>query len=271
MLDPLDCYELCVQSPRHIVPFLRALHGAEPTVLREDFCGSAAVSRRWVADGLRAGEHWSAVAVDLDGGALDRARGEAGRALGAHATRVTLTCADAVWSADRLPTDVVFVGNFSIGYIHRREELVRYLAASRERLLAGGGGFGGGVFVCDTYGGASAFRLGGFTRRHPGRGREMIEYAWRHERADPATCMVENSISFRVLVDGDVVAEYPGAFTYRWRLWGIAEIRDAMAEAGFERSGVYTDVPLAPGELPEPAESLPEDWIVLVAGWAGGR
>ena len=34
-LDRFDCYELCVQSPRHVAAFLRGVHGNEPVVLRD--------------------------------------------------------------------------------------------------------------------------------------------------------------------------------------------------------------------------------------------
>ncbi len=49
MLSRFDCYELTVQSPRHVVEFLLGLHGEHPSALREDFCGSAAVDLIWRA------------------------------------------------------------------------------------------------------------------------------------------------------------------------------------------------------------------------------
>ena len=73
-MDRFELYECCVQSPRHVVGFLRAAHGEEPLVLREDFCGTAAVSRRWAADGQKRGDDSRALGVDLDGAALARAR-----------------------------------------------------------------------------------------------------------------------------------------------------------------------------------------------------
>jgi SAM-dependent methyltransferase len=174
--------------------------------------------------------------------------------------------------------DVVFVGNFSIGYIFERTALVRYLRASLERLRRGNCGFGGGIFVCDTYGGAGAFKLGAIQRRHAGPRGEVIHYVWRHESADPLTGMVENSISFRLERDGVVDEEFPCAFWYRWRLWSIAEVREAMREAGFVASEIHTEVNLAPGEPTRPVtdpEQLGEDWSVLIvgradSGWAGG-
>ncbi|GJQ29241.1 MAG: hypothetical protein HBSAPP03_11250 [Phycisphaerae bacterium] len=277
MLDPFDCYELCVQSPRHVVSFLRAVHGNEPRILHEDFCGTAAVSRRWCADAASRGETARAVCVDIDARSLDRAAMLA-RADGTERS-VVFVRADVLQPVRPPPNplppgggaDVVFVGNFSIGYIHTRPALVAYLRHARERLARGASGFGGGVFVCDTYGGAGAFRLGAIERNHPSRGRELIRYSWVHEDADPITAMVTNSISFRVVLDGEVVAEYPRAFEYRWRLWSIAELREAMLEAGFVSVEVHKDVNLAPEEPPRPVSDprdLGEDWVVLVVARA---
>ena len=258
MPDRFDCYELCVQSPRHVTAFLRAVHGGEPQVLREDFCGTAALSRCWAREALDRRDDARAVAVDLDEESIARAAARV-RDEGL-AERVSLVVGDAT-AADHA-ADAIFVGNFSIGYIHRRRALVDYLRACRARLKRG-------VFVCDTYGGAGAFRLGSLTRRHPGRGREIIHYHWAHENADALTGMVTNSISFRVELDGEIVAEMPRAFEYRWRLWSIAELREAMEEAGFASSEVYADINVTPREKPAPvrnAAELGEDWIVCVVG-----
>jgi hypothetical protein len=289
MLSRFDCYELCVQSPRHIVAFLRGVHGNEPIVLGEDFCGTAAIARRWCAEAARHNNAGRAVAIDLDPEVIERAR--VGVIADGTGDRVELRCGNCIAGAgagegrEKSPLarargsdgnagdsrgdgcDVLFVGNFSIGYCHDRPTLLAYLRRCRERIARGNGGFGGGVFACDIYGGSSAFKLGGFERRHPGRGREIIRYAWSHDAADPITGMVENSIGFRVEVDGEIVQELPRAFTYRWRLWSIAELREAMFEAGFSDAEVYKDVNIAPGQRPVPvrdAAELGEDWIVLV-------
>lgn len=264
-MDAFDCYELCVQGPRFVAPFLHAVHGGSPTVLREDFCGTAALCRRWVEDGRRAGESRRAVGVDMDEVVLERARRDNGAAGMQEA--ITLVRGDAIETPVGRSDgcDVVFVGNFSIGYIHERAALAGYLRASRARLGAGNAGFGGGMFVCDTYTGASAFTPGSVTRVHPGRGREVVRYTWEQREADALTAMVTNAIHFQVEVDGEVVARYPQAFVYRWRVWSIPELREAMREAGFAGSEVYQDVgphaqPMAHGT------ELRESGIVCVVG-----
>lgn len=269
MLDRFDCYELCVQSPRHIVAMLAAIHGNEPLVLREDFCGTAAVSRRWVSEA----PDRRALAIDLDAQTLAKAKSLAEATCLQHEQQITFHVGDCIGESAISPAaesaaDIIFVGNFSIGYIDDRATLVHYLAACKGRLDRGNGGFGGGVFCCDIYGGASSFRLGGIERRHPSRGKEIIRYQWLHEAADPRTALVVNSISFRVELDGEIVQELPRAFVYAWRLWSLRELTDAMLEAGFADVQVYKDLNIAPGEPAAPvqsAEELGEDWVVLVS------
>lgn len=252
-LDRHALYELCVQSPRHVVGLLRAVHGRNPKVLGEDFCGTAAVSRLWAAR-VKGGR---AVGVDHDAAVL----AAAGRTPG-----VRLIRAD-VLKARAGAADVIFVGNFSIGEIHERARLVGYLRACRARLRKGG------VFVCDTYGGESAFRVGGVHRVHPGPDGVRIRYTWEQRKADPTTGMVENAMHFRVDRDGWIVQEETDAFVYRWRLWSVPELREAMAEAGFARTEVYDKVPdgvdqhgdMYARPVEDPAE-LGASFIVCVAG-----
>jgi hypothetical protein len=266
-MDRFECYELCVQSPRHMVPFLRGVHGGEPAWLREEFCGTAALSRRWVEEGQRAGERRQAVAVDLDATTIERARRE-NQAAGLGDS-IHLVQGDVMDRALPGPAgcDVLFVGNFSIGYIPDRSSLDRYMRQSHERLSAGNAGFGGGVLVCDTYTGLSAFKEGSVTRTHPGRGHEVVRYTWEQREADALTAMVTNVVHFQVEVDGEVVERFPNAFVYRWRLWTIPELRESMMQTGFASTEVYQDV----GPQPEPmahGRELRESGIVCVVGRA---
>ena len=263
-MDAFACYELCVQGPGHVVNLLRGAHGAGPLALREDFCGTAAVARRWVRD---AGA--SALAIDIDAGAAARARDEAARAGVDKLVRVVR--ADCLGpEAPEEGADVVFAGNFSIGYIYERGALVEYLKASRERLRHGPRAREArGIFACDLYGGASALVRGGVERRHAGPEGVSVRYTWAHEEADARTGMVVNSISFRVERGGEVVEEWPRAFVYRWRLWGLPELGDALREAGYGKVELYREAGEHGTVEPVPAGAeLGADWTVLVVARA---
>jgi len=259
-------YELCVQSTKHVVPFLRAVHQNAPTMLGEDFAGTAALSHRWVNHV----EGGSAVAVDLDGEAL-RHRGEDERIESVQGD--VLACS--------LPADVLFVGNFSIGYLHTRAALVAYLRHALSRLEPGG------VFVCDTYGGESAFLIGEVHRDHyiagddlpealvPHRGKR-VRYTWEQREADPLTARVTDVCSFRVIDGrGTIELELPDAFVYRWRLWSVPEIREALDEAGYASVEVYDKTAEAIDQdgnayvrPVEDGSELDDSFIVMVVGRA---
>ncbi|MBY0311675.1 MAG: hypothetical protein K2W85_06380 [Phycisphaerales bacterium] len=269
-MDSHDCYELCVQGPRPLAMFLRAVHGREPRALREDFCGTAALSRAWIMAGRSSTKPTSARAVDLDHMVLARARASAlaeGIALDTL-EGLTLIANDAI----RAPVtpedlcDVIFVGNFSIGYMHDRATLLQYLRRSCERLQISAAHRG--IFVCDTYCGPSAFKLGSVTRTHVAPEGRLIRYTWQQKHADALTGMVTCVLHFQVEHDGDVIARFPDAFTYHWRLWSLPELLEAMLEAGFSSTEVYQDLATDPPTPLHDSQNLGESGIVCVVASA---
>ncbi len=253
--DKHDLYEACVQSPPEMALMLRAIHGGDPKVLGEDFAGTAALSRHWVANVPGA----SAIAVDLD-------KDELGRVSESPGLRTVVGDVRDVHDA----ADCLFVGNFSIGYLHTRAELMQYLRHARSRIQPGG------VFVCDTYGGESAYHLGSVDRDVALPDGLHCRYRWEQREADPLTGMVVDVLHFRVFDADEVVADFPDAYIYRWRLWSVPELREAMVEAGFETTDIYSNLPDAVDEegnaYAEPITDpdwLGDSFIVCVAGRLG--
>lgn len=257
-----DLYEVCVQSPKHVVDLLRAIHGEEPLLLGEDFAGSGAVSRAWVGMSDR---HY-AWCVDRDAAAIARCEG---------VDRISARIADVIEEPSAV--DAVWVGNFSIGYQHDRPSLLAYLKHVRARLEPGG------VFVCDTYGGETAYTRGEVHRYHQlpkhlspdGTGGWRVRYTWEQREADPLTGMVTNALHFRLERAGVIETELIDAFIYRWRLWSVPELRDAMLEAGFASTAVYGQLPDAVDDEGRPYirpiehhDELDDSFIVCVAGRA---
>lgn len=257
-LDRHTLYETCVQAPEHVVALLVAIHGGDPRLLAEDFCGTAAVSRTW----LRRVPASRAAGVDIDRDVLARAAQSAERELGAAHTRLELVCADVRTLPARARTaDVVFTGNFSIGELATRAELVSYLAHARTRLAPGG------VFVCDLYGGESAFRIGAVERTHVLADGRRVHYVWEQRRADPRDARVVNALHFRVADRGEITFELADAFVYRWRLWSLVELREALLEAGFTHIELWRELAEHSG-VPRPIatpEELGASWIVCVS------
>lgn len=219
VLTNFELYELAVTNPGPMCRFLAAAwrdqqlrtRRASPT-LREDFSGSGALARAWAAQiGL-------AIAVDKDAKAI--------KACGRHEQFAAIQ-ADVMECTAK--ADVIAATNFAAGYWHERLDLLAYLRHARMHLNSRG------IFCCDLYGGSDAF--------HPcvtkvplrGPGGEKIEYHWEQVAAYPQISRVENAIHFKV-------GKRPlirNAFTYDWRLWSIAEMRDCMLEAGFSQVRIF--------------------------------
>jgi len=111
--------------------------------------------------------------------------------------------------------------------------------------------------VCDTYAGPSSLRIGAVERSHWIEGGDRILYVWEQREFDPCTARAVNAMHFRVERDGEIVQSIEDAFVYRWRLWSVPELRDAMAEAGF--AGTETASLL-------PAQDDSEGFIPCVVG-----
>lgn len=220
-----DLYERCVQRPAALVPLLAALHGQSPRILAEDFCGTAALSREW----LRAIPSSTAFATDHDREMIAAARERC------ESSHLHLIHANVLEAAHER-ADIIFVGNYSIGELHDRTTLLRYLSDTRSRLRSNA------IFVCDTYGGEAAFRVGAIQRLIPHDDNSRIRYTWEHRQANAFTGMVTNAIHFRIERDANIIYELTDAFTYHWRLWSVPELTDALLEAGFARVEVREDL-----------------------------
>lgn len=227
MLDKYDLYELCVQSPLRDARFLRAIHGKEPTILGEDFSGGGAIARQWV--GLVPGG--KAIAVDRDPEPLLRLRGHKG---------ITAVCDDVSNATHK--ADIIADLNFSICEIHSRSALMAYLRHVLVRLRRGG------AFVADLYGGTDAYYTGTLSQKKSGPAGERITYDWEQRSTDPLTARVVNAMHFRIAPPPpkgragparSKAIRFKDAFVYDWRLWTIAELREALSEAGFRTTEVF--------------------------------
>lgn len=250
-MDVYELYELCAQSPAELIPLLVAAHGGDPLVLGEDFSGTALLSRVWSAST----PHRSAIAVDHDASVLARAAG---------APRVACVIGDVrdATRPDAHGADVIFAGNFSIGEIGERMELLRYLRHCHARLHAGG------VFVCDIYGGSTSLRPGALERVRIAPDGARVRCTWEQRTADPLTARVVDALHFRIERAGEVVLDLSDAFVYRWRLWSVPELTDALLEAGFHGVAVWKDLSGPDGVPPRPVrsgEALGDGFAVCVS------
>lgn len=221
-------YELSVQCAEAEVDFLdrifRERCGRSAHLLREDFCGTAAVCCEWV----KRRKTNRAVGVDIDREVLDWGRRHnLARLPEEVARRLTLLQEDVLRAQTPSP-DIVAAMNFSYWLLKGRAALLHYFRRVRETLRDDG------MFFLDAYGGYDSYRVvteerniedeaGGFT------------YVWEQEKYDPITGRLVCHIHFH-FPDGSRLER---AFSYDWRLWSLPEIRELLAEAGFGRVICY--------------------------------
>jgi hypothetical protein len=132
----------------------------------------------------------------------------------------------------------------------------RYFAKAREMLAEDG------IFVLDAWGGWASLQLDVETRKLDG-----FVYEWEVSHHDPLNNDVVCHIHFS-FADGSRIDR---AFTYRWRWWSVAELRELLVEAGFSRVHALWERVNEDGEgtgawfEPRHAEDQELWWTFLVA------
>ena len=218
-------YEHAVQDApaecRFIRKTFRKLRGRPARLLREDFCGTAAVCCEWAGHNSRN----TALGVDIDPDVLDWSRRHNVSRLKPDARmRVRLMQDDVCTVRTPEPSDVILAMNFSYQVFKTRAQLGGYFSHVREGLADDG------VFFMDAFGGYEAFQEIRETTHYKG-----FDYIWEHARYNPISGEILCHIHFR-FPDGSKLKK---AFSYDWRLWTLPELRELLNEAGFSRVTVY--------------------------------
>lgn len=209
----------------------RRLRGRPFRLLREDFCGTAALACTWVA---RRPER-RAWGVDLHRPTLDWSAAHRLPLLGRARDRIALVHAD-VRDVKTPRVDVVCALNCSYWVFKRREDLTGYFRRARAALRRDG------LLVLDLFGGEAAHRVLVERRRvrghldHYGRRVPPFTYVWEQKSFNPVDHHLVCHIHFDKLADGRSMRR---AFRYDWRLWTVPELREALVDAGFGPTHVY--------------------------------
>ncbi|MCC5829568.1 MAG: class I SAM-dependent methyltransferase [Phycisphaeraceae bacterium] len=229
--DPLALYLASVQEPSFETAFFlkayrRAL-GRElvPTVLREDFCGTAAVCYQWSAEK----KDRLAIGVDLDPKPIEwGVRNLAVKHDESVRERVILVEGDA---RDPHPkkADILAAQNFSFWTFKTRPELLAYLKAAHRNIRKQG------IMILDMMGGPESMTENHEDHRWMKGPDGRFCYIWEQERINPVdhTCRYHISFKFK---DGSQIRR---AFTYEWRFWTMPEVRELALEAGFDEVLVF--------------------------------
>lgn len=217
-------YQEAVQAPEtdaaYIARLYKRLHGKRASSLREDFCGTAALSCAWIKQHR---DH-RAIGVDLDAATLAWGRKHNLSALtDEQRRRIQLRRAN-VLRVTRPKVDIILAMNFSYFIFKTRDLLRSYFTAARKSLNRKG------LFLLDAFGGSESQEELEESRRCDG-----FTYLWEHARFNPLTSEILCHIHFG-FKDGSRMRK---AFTYDWRVWSLAEIQEILRESGFGRLEIH--------------------------------
>ena len=223
--DKYDLYQRTVQEPEPEVDFFLRVYRSNfkrtPALLREDFCGTAAVCCEWA----KRGRERFALGVDIDPEPLEWCRAHNLPKLSdEEQSRVKLVEGD-VRDVGDPKADVLAAQNFSFWCFTSRDQLRQYFQTALANLAERG------VMVLDMMGGSECFIEDTCDKRRF----TDYRYEWRQKRVDPITHEMHCTISF-VFRDKSRLDDI---FSYEWRLWTMPEVRELLHEAGFARTDVY--------------------------------
>ena len=269
--NKLFLYRYAVQHPEAEVNFLERAYmhyfdDTRPTLLREDFAGTCAISGAWV----ELDEDNRALAVEIDEDTAIWADHTLFDTINTRAEDVIILVDD-VMNVIEPNVDIVASMNFSTLIYHNHHDLLSYLQHVRKCLEDNG------IFVMDVFGGQDATTIGkqerdlslphGINLANNGDSKESkLKYIWEQRAYDQYSHKIDCRIHFK-LSNGTCIKN---AFVYDWKLWSLKEIQATMIEAGFELAEVWLDdfdeeTGLSNGFY-SPAKEYPtrKDWVAYI-------
>lgn len=232
-------YETSVQTPDREVMNLLMMHRhiwhqrphsgryTVPFLLREDFCGTAALCKAWINKNA---QH-RAIGIDWDRSVISYALETHFQSLSEDPDRVKLYCANVLdRNPEYPPVDILVALNYSLCYFHTRSALDNYLTCLiRSSVIKSSG-----IFVTDLFGGYQ-YQAGANDNVQTTRQFPDFKYIFEQRNLDPWTNRLQCSISFK-FKDGSAIKN---ALKYDFRLWSICEIREALVDAGFDTVHIW--------------------------------
>lgn len=223
--DKYEYYQKAVQSPDADSEFMARVYrelrdGKEAKTLVEDFCAAFALCCEWV----KLNENNDAIGIDLDPEPVGYGRENYLTELNdEQQSRVKILEAN-VMEADLPKGDIIAALNFSYNGFKDRPTLLEYFKSCYNRLGDNG------LLILDTFGGPGCMEPNEHETEHEG-----YSYYWDQDSYHPLTNHAQFYIHFKR--DGEKKREK--VFSYDWRLWSIAELKDLLADAGFNDSVIY--------------------------------
>ena len=248
-------YEKSVQNFEGDIEFLneefQKINNRKPLGLREDFCGTAAMSCSWVTQS----DQHKAWGIDLDLEPINYGKQNHYANLNPEEKQRMLYVNGDVTDNYHFKTDIIVAFNFSYQVFKKRNKLLSYFKSVKKSLSPQG------VFFIDIFGGTQ-------TRQELEEETVFDEhsYYWDCDQYNPITHEVMYYIHFKI-----GRKKYKKVFTYDWRLWSIAEISEMMEDAGFKKVFTYWEGEDEDGEgdgnfyLSKNEENC-DSWVTYICG-----
>ncbi len=231
--DKYEYYHRSVQSADSDVVFLRKvyqeLRGKDPKVLREDFCGTFALSCEWV----KLNPKFESYSLDLDPEPLEYGRNHNLVKLKPEQQKRIHILEKNVLSPGLPAADVAIAMNFSYFLFKERELMKQYFANVFKSLKKEG------VFILDCFGGSQCYDEIEEATDHG-----SFKYYWDQTGFDPVT----NRALFYIHFKPKGQKKIERVFTYDWRMWTIPELREILTEVGFKKTHIYWEGTTKKGE-----------------------
>lgn len=232
--DKYHYYAKAVQSCDNDVHFLRKIYRKmfkkDPQTLREDFCGTFWLCEEWV----RLGKSYRAYGIDLDSEPVDYGKKRIQTSLKPEQRERLEIRLQNVLDSGLPSADIVVALNFSFYIFKQRQLLKKYFSQIFNSLKEDG------MFVLDVFGGSESYEEHEEKTRHPG-----FVYFWDQKNYEPLTNEARFEIHFQIKGEK---RRRRKVFSYDWRMWSIAELRDILQEAGFGNVVVYWEGTTKDGE-----------------------
>lgn len=223
--DKYLLYESSVQNPEADINFInreyKKVFGRNPTLLREDFCGTGAMACAFV----KQSETHRAYGIDLDVEPISYGLDYHYSTLSEEAQKRMTYIKGNVLDKYDFKAEVIVAFNFSYFLFKGRNDLVHYFSTVRQHLKKDG------MFFLDLFGGTETKKPLLESNRH-----KKHTYFWDCDRYNPLTGEVLYHIHFK---KHDTGIRYDKVFTYDWRMWDARELLDVLADAGFKSTNIY--------------------------------
>jgi hypothetical protein len=222
--DKYDFYMRSVQSPEADVDFFaetyREIRRKKAHVLREDFCGTYAITCEWIKkDPKNFG-----IGVDLDPEPIQYGNEHHLPQLSEKEKKRIEIIEGNVLSTETRGSDITVAVNFSYYLFKSRLLLRNYFKKAYAGLNEDG------ILMVDSFGGPLC--------QEPNEEEKIFKdfsYFWDQDKYDP----INNEALFYIHFKRKGEKKREKVFTYDWRMWTIPEIRSLMIEAGFKDTLVY--------------------------------